>query len=181
MIDSYENNIDSLADNEDYRLLAGGLEKLDTVTAFFSSEPQSAANFKEIHKQQLEEMEPETREILLAELENSVKLKPYQALATGAGKDEKGYYLTVALANADEETARQNVKLFEQRLNQSRRVWGPRPRNGGEPWSDFIESMSIESRGRLTLAKVYGPIVEYWDRFDISSPWGPYEPLLLHE
>ena len=180
MIDSYEGNIKSLADNEDYRLLAGGLEYLDTVTAFFSSEPQSARNFKEIHERQLEEMEPETRDVLFGELE-SAKLKPYLALATGAGKDEKGYYLAVALANADEETARQNVKLFEQRLNQSRRVWGPRPRNGGEPWPDFIESMSIESRGRLTLAKVYGPIVEYWDQFEMSSPWGTYEPLLLHE
>jgi hypothetical protein len=181
MIDSYEGNIASLADNEDYRLLAGGLEELDTVTAFFSSEPQSESHFKEVHQQQLEEIEPETREVLLGELERDIKLKPYLALATGAGKDEKGYYLAVALANADEETARQNVKLLEQRLNQSRRVWGPRPRNGGELWSDFIENMSIESRGRLTLAKVYGPIVEYWDRFEMSSPWGPYEPLLLHE
>jgi hypothetical protein len=181
MIDSYEGNIKSLADNDVYQLLAAGLEELDTVTAFFSSEPQSASNFKEIHEQHLEEMEPETREILLEELESGVKLKPYLALATGAGKDEEGYYLAVALANADDATAKQNVKLLEQRLNQSRRVWGPRPRNGGELWSDFIENMSIESSGRLTLAKVYGPIVEYWDQFEMSSSWGPYEPLLMHE
>ena len=178
MIDSYEGNITSLADNEDYRLLAGGLEELDTVTAFFSSDPQSESHFKGLHQQHIEELDTEIRELLLGELESNVKLKPYTALATGAGVDDKGFYLAVALANTDEKTARDNVKLLEDRINRARVVFG---RIAGEMWADHIENMEIESRGRLTLAKVYGPIVEYWDQFEMPNPWGPYEPLLLHE
>ena len=177
MIDSYDDNIESLADNEDYKLLAGGLEELDTVNAFFTSEPQSESHFKEVH-QQLEQLSPEIKERLLGELGREVKLKPYLALATGAGADDKGYYLAVALANVDEKTARENVTLLEQRINQARIVWGS---TAGEMWSKYIESMEIESRGRLTLCKLYGAIVELWDSFEMYNTWGPYEPLLLHE
>ena len=178
MIDSYEDNIESLSDIEDYQLLAGGLEELDTVTAFFSSEPQSESHFKKVHQEQIEQLDPEIKERLLGELESDVKLKPYLALATGAGRDDKGYYLAVVLANVDEKTARENVTLLEQRVNQARIVWGS---TAGEMWSDYIESMKIESRGRITLCKLYGAIVELWDSFEMYNTWGPYEPLLIHE
>ncbi len=178
MIDSFEGNIASLADNEDYRLLAGGLGELDTVTAFFSSELQSESHFKEVYQEQIEQLDPEIKERLLGELRSDVKLKPYLALATGAGADDKGYYLAVALANADEKAARENVALLEQRVNQAKIVWGS---TAGEMWSEFIESMQIESRGRITLCKLYGTVVELWDSFEMYNIWGPYEPLLIHE
>jgi len=178
MIDSYEDNIESLSDIEDYQLLAGGLEELDTVTAFFSSEPQSESHFKKVHQEQIEQLDPEIKELLLGELESDVKLKPYLALATGAGRDDKGYYLAVALANVDEKTARENVRLLEQRINQAKMVWGS---TAGEMWSKYIESMEIESRGRLTLCKLYGAIIELWDSFEMYNTWGLYEPLLIHE
>lgn len=178
MIDSYEDNIESLADNEDYWLLAGALEELDTVTAFFSSEPQSESHFKEVHQEQIEQLDPEIKERLRRELESDVKLKPYLALATGAGADDKGYYLAIAVANVDEKTARENVRLLEQRINQARIVWG---RTAGEKWSEHIEKIEIENRGRLTLAKLYGAIVEVWDGFEMYNAWSPYEPLLIHE
>ncbi len=178
MIDSYEDNIESLVDSDDYQLLAGGLEELDTVTAFFSSEPQSESHFKEVFQEQIEQLAPEIKERLLEELESDVKLKPYLALATGAGLDDKGYYLAVVLANTDEEAARENVTLLEQRINQAKIVGG---RNAGEKWSKYIESMEIESRGRLTLARLYGAVVPFWASFDMYNAWGPYEPLLLHE
>ncbi len=178
MIDSYENNIESLADKQDYQLLAGGLEELDTVTAFFSSEPQSKSHFKETHQEQIEQLSTEIKERLLEELESDVKLKPYLALATGAGADDKGYYLAVVLANTDEKAARENATLLEQRINQARIVWGS---TAGEKWADHIESMEIEGKGRLTLAKLYGAIVEYWDSFEMYNTWELYEPLLIHE
>ena len=178
MIDSYEDNIESLADNDVYQLLAGGLEELDTVTAFFSSEPQSESHFKETHQEQIEQLSPEIKERLLVELESDVKLKPYLALATGAGRGDKGYYLAVVLANPDENTARENVKLLEQRINQAGIVWGS---TAGEMWSKYIERIEVESSGRLTLARLYGAVVEYWDSFEMYNTWGLYEPLLIHE
>lgn len=178
MIDSYEDNIASLADNEDYWLLAGALEELDTVTAFFSAESHSLSHFNEIYNQEkIEELSPEIRERFVTERDRDIRLKPYRALATGAGKDGEGYYLAIALANPDEATARDNAKLLEQRINEAKMVWGPQ---AGQKWADLIENAVFESNGRLTLAKLYGQVVEFWDFFEILGR-GQYEPLLMHE
>ena len=50
----------------------------------------------------------------------------------------------------------------------------------GQDWADLIESAVIKSSGRLTLARLYGSVVECWDWFEI---WGEelYGPLLIHE
>jgi hypothetical protein len=177
MIDAHDGNIRSLADNEDYKLLADGLVQLDTVSAFFSSEPQTESRLREVHGQQIQEM-AEVRDTLMGELSRQTKLKPYQALATGAGKDDNGYYLAVALANPDETTARENAKLLEQITSQAKIVLG---RHSGEKWSDYLEGSEVKSNGRLTLAKLYGPAFEQWYTFDMGDPSGQYEPLLLHE
>jgi len=178
MIDSYEDNIDSLADNDEYQLLAAGLEELDTVTAFFSAESHSLIHFNEVFSQEkIEELSPEIKERLITERDRDIRLKPYRALATGAGKDDGGYYLAIALANPDEATARDNAKLLKQRIDQAKMVWGPQ---AGQKWSDLIESAVIESNGRLTLARLCGSVVEFWDFFEILGG-EPYEPLLMHE
>ena len=178
MIDSYEDNIESLADNEDYKLLAAALEEFDTVNAFFSVGSQSQSRFKEMNKEQLEQLSTEIKERFLEEIDRDVRLKPYQALAAGAGIDGKGYYLAIALVNTNEEVARENATLLEQRINQAKIVWGSQ---SDRKWSDFIESMEIESKGRLTLARLYGEVCMYWNYFEISPGWWPYEPLLMHE
>jgi hypothetical protein len=176
MIDAYEDNIASLADNEDYQLLAGALGEFDTVTAFFSTGSQSYNQISKTFRQVIENPgDNEGRQALVAEIQREPRLKPYRAFATGAGLDEKGYYLAIVLANPDEATARENAGLLEDRLNQARIVGG---RNAGEMWKDKIDEIEIRSSGTLTLAKLYGSSVEYWNDF---QPVGPYEPLLLHE
>src|SRR4030042_6178407 len=47
MIDAYTGNIPSLADREDYQLLAAELEEMDTATAFFSADVLSVAELIE--------------------------------------------------------------------------------------------------------------------------------------
>ncbi len=178
MIDSYAGNIESLADSEDYKHLAGGLAELDTVTAFFSTGPKSQSEFMELNKDQLDQLKPEIKERLLGEIEGEPLLKPYQALATGAGIDKKDFYLAIVLLNADEGTARQNKALLEQRIKQAEIVWGSAE---GEKWLDYIESMDIGSKGRFTTARLYGKVVEFWDAFEMLGSKGPYEPLLMHE
>ena len=105
---------------------------------------------------------------------------PYQAFATGVGIDKDGYYLAIALLNPSEEVARENATLLEQRINQSKiaMAWHSQ---SGDKWSDLIESMEIESKGRLTLARLYGAVVECWVNFNVMGMMGPYEPLLIHE
>ncbi|GAG64296.1 unnamed protein product [marine sediment metagenome] len=181
MIDSYEDNVKSLADNEDYKLLAGALEELDTVTALFSAESQSRSYVSEIYQQIIEDPDNnERRQVLVEEIKRELRLKPYQAFATGAGIDKDGYYLAIALLNPSEEVARENATLLEQRINQSKiaMAWHSQ---SGDKWSDLIESMEIESKGRLTLARLYGAVVECWVNFNVMGIMGPYEPLLIHE
>jgi len=148
------------------------------VTAFFSSEPQSESHFKELHQEQLTQHTTKIKELFLNAISREPKLKPYEALATGAGTDESGYYLGIVLANPDENTARENATRLELVIEQAEIFWGD---NAGEKWSDHIASFEITSNSRLTLAKFYGAVVELWDCFGIYNTWGPYEPLLLHE
>ncbi|MFC2014671.1 hypothetical protein ACFLUP_01615 [Chloroflexota bacterium] len=179
MIDSYKGKVKSLADNEDYRLLAEVLEEMGTVTAFFSAESQSITHVMEIHKEELDELRDEGQEQFIKEIENEPLLKPYQALAAGAGMDENGTYLIIALANPSEAATKENVGLLEQRINESKVFW----KSGGDrKWMDSIESFDIKSQGRLTVAKLYGVVFTNWADFEVSRGLRrSYRPLLMHE
>ncbi|MBA7702795.1 hypothetical protein ES703_111569 [subsurface metagenome] len=171
MVDCHEGRLVSLATIEEFQLLAQGLTELGTYTAFFRTDPQAL----EVVSQTLSELftaEGKTQEEIqriLMELEDSPLLEPYQAFATGIGVDDQGYFLGIVLVHADPETARENVQLLEQRLQESSSLWT------GEAWIDRIETMEIESQGRLTLAKLYGEIAASWTEFVWQR-----EPLLLH-
>ncbi len=180
MIDSYQGNIVSLADNEDYKLLAGALEELDTVTAYFSAESQSVSYIEEVYKDIIEDPENEFQQTLVEEIQRELRLKPYRTLASGAGLDEKGYYLVIALANSDEELAEENATLLEQRINQSNVVSATADQNSVK-WRDIIDSMEIENKGRLTIAKLYGTAAGRWVCFNVMAMLSSYEPLLIHE
>ncbi|OGN88302.1 MAG: hypothetical protein A2158_00745 [Chloroflexi bacterium RBG_13_46_14] len=54
----------------------------------------------------------------------------------------------------------------------------------GRLWSEMATGVTVESRDRLTLAKLYGPPSEFWpDRFGSLGVvgTGAFEPLLVHE
>jgi hypothetical protein len=178
MIDSYKGNIPSLADNEEYKLLAGALEDMGTVTAFFSSDSISISEFKEMFRDNFEELRQKGQEQQVTEFENEPLLKPYLSFATGAGEDEQGTYLVIILMNADKSTARANADLLERRIKESQMT----PYiESDQKWTDNnrIESIEINNDGRLTVAKLYGLVYINWD--DFSYIGGPYLPLLLHE
>lgn len=177
MIDAYAGTVPSLAKNEDYLLLAGALEEMDTVTAFFSAESYSLAHYYEVWPREKldEEIDPRFRDNLFAALDYEYPLKEYRALATGAGKDETGYYLAIVLVNEDEATAQENAELLEKRINDLKIVW-----KEGTAWNELIDSMEIKANGRVTTARLYGKVAGYWDFFEIRGIM-PFEPLLIHE
>jgi hypothetical protein len=180
MIDACEGSRPSLADNKDYQLLAVKLQELDTVNAFFSAESHSLSHYYEVSglfPREKQENEPDTlmQKRLYEALEYEFLLKPYSALATGAGKDEKGYYMVIVLVNEDKATARENAGLLEQRINNLKLVY---PEDLS--WKDIIDNMEIGNDGRLTIAKLYGKVITYWDQFEILGVM-PYQPLLVSE
>ena len=185
MIDAYEGNIPSLADNEDYKLLAVELEKMNTDTALFSAKTMSITEFREIFREILEKLEQEGYDEQLEAFENEPLLKPFSSFVTGAGQDERGSYLVIILLNEDEETAKENSDLLERRLKES--IMYPyitNPSNDFKKWTDneAVDGMEIDSEGRFTTAKLYGRVFITWDGLSRFNLFGsPYLPLLLHE
>lgn len=182
MIDAYKDNVPSLADLENYQLLAAGMTELDAFTALFSSESQAQSHITEIHKDIIENPGQDegsaARRIMAEQLQREVQLKPYQAYAVGAGLDDKGYYMTIVMVNADEKTAKENVTALKEQIKHSKTSLGTVNTTTGTPWPDIIDSMEVNSRGRLTLAKLYGAAAFYWKAFDLGSM---YEPLLMYK
>ncbi|MBN2074268.1 MAG: hypothetical protein JW762_01830 [Dehalococcoidales bacterium] len=183
MIDAYAGNIPSLADKEDYQLLAAELEKTGVVTAFFSSDVLSLVEFIERTQEYLTDVEGSVFEEQ-DPLGNEPLLKPFTSFVTGAGEDEDGQFMVIILFNPNESTAKANVSLLEARINESEmypHITNPDWRN--KTWMDDggIESMEITSKGRLTMAKLYSEVIFSWKYFHHYSTQGPYSPLLLHE
>ncbi len=180
MLDSYNDKVDSLADVEEFRLLAEGLATFDVSRAYFSMDTHSYAEMKEWLElsRDVHSVDSDEQQRIEESIEDTPLLKTYQAFATGAGLDEGGYFLAIVLLNPDENTADKNASLLEQRIKETRSVWQE------DEWANWIDDMNIESEGRLTTAKLYGAICEFWwERFEKLDPrvGGVYEPLLLHE
>jgi hypothetical protein len=177
MLDSYNNKQDSLADVEEFKLLAEELEELDVTHAYFSFDTRSYAEIKEWLELAGDafEINQNQQQCINESIEETPLLKPYSTFATGAGLDNNGYYMVVVLLNPDEDTARQNAELLKQRINDTKSIWQ------GYEWMKCIESMNIESEGKITAVILYGDFTEFWwERFEKLNP-GVYEPLLLHE
>jgi len=180
MIDSYSDKINSLADIDEYQLIATKLAVLDVFHAYFSMDTNSYSDMTDWLEQSgdMFPIRPEQQERLDEAIYDTALLKPYEAFATGAGLDKYGYFLAIVLLNPDNNAAIQNASLLEKRINETQNVWQ------GNSWLDWIDDMQIESKGRLTTAKLYGAICEFWwERFEKLDPrfGGVYEPLLLHE
>jgi hypothetical protein len=173
IIDTHNKTVDSLADKPDYQLLAGAMDNLDTTNAFFSSESQSLSSIRTWRIQTPDQFVNGQDQRFLTATDGTALLKPFQSYATGAGIDEKGSYLAIVLLNSDNNTASKNAELLATRINQYQSVWQ------GLKWADLIESTKIESQGKLTVAKIYGPIAANWSSFDKWN--GTYEPLLATE
>lgn len=165
MIDAYKDNILSLADLETYQLLASGLIELDAFAALFSSDSMAQSHLQAIFT---------NNDIFDEQLQREVQLEPYQAYATGAGLNEKGYYLAIVLLNPDKDTAAYNAKVLESQIRQSKTSWG----GTDVMWTDFIDRIEVTSRDRLTMAQLYGKAAFSWKAFDLASG---YEPLLMYK
>jgi len=178
MIDAYAGNIPSLADREDYQLLAAELKKMDTVTAFFSADVLSVGELSERVNTDY------TGSAFEEAINNEPLLKPFISFATGAGEDKDGRFMVIILVNPDEKTAKANVSLLEARIKEAEtypHITNPDMRN--KKWTDdgAIESMKITSKGHLTIAKLYSEVISSWKYFHYYGTQGPYSPLLLHE
>ena len=152
LIDVHLKEGPSLADVEEFRLMAGGMSRLraytmllsDGVEAWDLNVPPKVIVGGKVYQGHINEQ--------LAE--SGPRLRPYNAYATGAGKDEEGSYMALVLIHADDASAEENVGLLRKRIEEGSSIFGD------YPWSDVIEvdRLEINADGRLLLAKLRGRI-----------------------
>ncbi|MCH8224836.1 MAG: hypothetical protein IIC97_03095 [Chloroflexi bacterium] len=170
LIDTSVGRGDSLADVEDFRLLAAGLDELNAYSGILTGQTQS---FDEALTVLLADSAFTQEDVarLRARMEEELLLLPYDAFATGAGRDDRGQYMAVVLVHSSEGAAEENVELLRRRIEEAQSLWI------GRPWSDFIEEMDIRSDGVVLLGKLWGErTVNLWLQFIFNR-----DPLLLHE
>ena len=151
LIDTNLNKGPSLADVAAFRVLANRMSRLGAYTMFLSDDVEiwGLPGYVESLKvnEYYTQAEMEEKERILAA--SGPWLRPYEAYATGAGKDEDGSYMALVLVHADDTSAEENVGLLRRIIEEERSV------HYDTPWSDYIDAdrSEIHSEGRVLLAK----------------------------
>ena len=104
LIDAHLKEGPSLADVEEFRLLAGGMSQLTAYTMFLSDgvERWGLPNYvKGLSWQVSTEQDISLEDVERKLAEAGPWLRPYQAFGVGAGKDEEGRYMALVLVHAD--------------------------------------------------------------------------------
>jgi len=149
MIDTLRNATSSLADDELYVQLAEGAKNLKLYSIVFSGRSQSLTEALSYIRQIT--VDDEQFEERKEELENEPMLVPYEAFATGIGRDELGrFYMGLVLVHQDEVSARDNVNLLPVRLS------GEGVNSWKKEWNELfdLEMAEYVAEGNLLLAKV---------------------------
>ena len=167
MIDASLDNQSSLADSEDYQLVANALDEMGTFSASLSSDTaQLVAAMWEERDAGIDDLVPE------------LPLLQYTLVATGRGLDSEGPFTAIVLAHADEDDAAENVVRLGERIEAAGQMFSDE-RNIGDPiprWSDQISSAEIVQQGKLLIAKLYD------NEGNLNNfRFVPFDTLLIHE
>ena len=166
LIDASLGLVPTLADEEEFWLLAQAMHRLGAYSALFSNQTQGL-------EATLEGFDEQDRSHVRSLLETTPILRPYLDLGTGVAEDRDGPYMVVVLVHSEEGAAKENVTLLRRRLEEASSLLTP------QPWSEFFDAARVEvrSEGRVLQAKL--PILRspnIWLEFFFQR-----DPLLLHE
>ena len=151
-INVHQDDGSSLADAEEFRFLAGGMSQLGAYTMLLSDK---ASGLEQVVEAILSDSysgasKEEIDRIKGAVTGSAPLLRPYQAFAVGAGKDDAGPFMALALVHTDESEADDNAGLLRQRIENGIGAYY------GSPWAELLDDAEISSGGRLVLAKTRG-------------------------
>ena len=153
MIDALAGETPAIADVEEFRLLGVGMSRLEVYRAMLSDVGYGLNEMVEGFTQGGED--PEKKAEAERQLTGGAEpLRPFQAFATGAAKDDDGPYMALTLVHADEVSAKENVGRLRGRMEEGIGSFHQ------TPWSETIDvdGSEIWSEGRLLLAKLRGRI-----------------------
>jgi hypothetical protein len=149
MIDLSTSKTSGLTSLQQYADIADGLTELDVFRASISQPPTKVDNGPQ-------------------DMSNSPLLKKYIAYAEGWGKDDKGTYRAIAIANPDKTVAAENEKILKTRIENVSYV---DQENAPVLVKSYLREYTVYSTGRLVLVKMYAK----------DSDWGPNTSYLLFQ
>ena len=139
LIDTYEGQGNSLADDPDLVLAA---KEMDSLGVYSAALLRDAEGY-ETHCDYCTE---EQRAELEAEAEHT--LDEYSFLMTGVAKDEDGFLTILVFGYEDEDLASRNVPVFEQRLATGVSM----PSN--LPWTEDFTQAEVWNEGKALIARL---------------------------
>lgn len=90
-------------------------------------------------------------------------LRKYLAIASGIGKDEKGLYMVLLIANKDAETAKENANILKTRIDKVSITPGSLVAPPQQQlWKTNFTEININAKGNLVMAKLYSEDVHLW-------------------
>ena len=167
LIDTDLGQLASLADVEEFRLIADAMTDLGAYSVLISTETQQLDYVDALWRMVTPEEELES---LSETLEATPLLRPYEAFGAGIGKDQNGQYMVLALVHANEALAAENAVLLRQLIEKADSL------SYHAAWVEMVQVLEIRAEGRVLLAKVSGEIISTWARWIIQV-----DTLLLHE
>ena len=135
----------SLADVPELDALVAGLASLGTFSLFLPADSRSQSARNELGMATLLGVADET---MRRTTDSALLLRPYYALALGAGTDEGGPYMTIGLMHATEQLASENVDRLARRIEQVPSI------KSQKLWSELFGDVEARADQRLLLATV---------------------------
>ncbi len=175
IIDAMLNETSSLANVEEFRLLGEAMSELGAYVMMLSDDVE-AHTVDGLARQSLgdgasrSDMDAFKQQV--SEAVGDELLRAYVAYATGAGLDEGGAYMALALAHADPAAAEENVERLRMSIETGMSLYY------GQPWTDSIDvgASEFSSKGSVLLAKLRGDFFGNW-----LSWVHQRDSLILHE
>ncbi len=161
IIDAMLNETSSLANVEEFRLLAAAMSELGAYVMMLSDDVE-AHTVDGLARQSLGDSAPQSDldafKEKIGEAVGDEFLRSYVAYATGAGLDEGGAYTALALVHADPAIAEENVERLRMSIETGMSLYY------GQPWTDSIDvgASEFSSKGRVLLAKLRGDFFVNW-------------------
>ena len=170
LIDVSLNEGRSLADVEEFRVLASGMNELGAYAMYLSDDVELWAL-----DEYLEALREDERFGFEGHrsIENTGPwLRPFEAFAVGVGEDEDGVYMALVLLHADDVSAKENVERLRRIVKEERSAWT------GDPWSAHfdVERLEIDAEGYALLSKLGVPSSAFWIKWLLHA-----DSLILYE
>ena len=143
LLDTQAGRLSSLADNEDFLLLA---EAMDSMSAYSIFLTDNVAVWQENNQTVLQ----------------SHLLHPYNALATGVGRDEQGFFMAVALLYDSLEDAEDDIAILERKIQEDDDSYLELP------WNTRISATEFRTEGRALLGKLRVRDTQLWSNIILN-------------